>query len=389
MAQKRDYYEVLGLDKSADDAQIKKAYWKLAKKHHPDVNPGDETAEKLFKEANEAYGVLSDKEKRQRYDQFGHAGVDGQGFGGGGFGGQGMHVDLQDLFNSLFGDFGFAGAGFGGRGARRQGPLPGANLRYRMNLDFMEAAFGTEREISIRKEDLCDSCEGTGSADKSAPETCQHCHGTGQVTRQQQTIFGQMMATQACGHCQGTGQQIKHPCRSCQGSGRAQKSKRLTVQIPAGINEREMLTLRGEGEPGERGGPSGDLYIEIQIRPHPVFSRQGNTSFCDLPITYAQAALGAEVEVPTIDGPVSFKLNEGTQPDEVYTIHGKGIPYIRRAGKRGDHKFRVLIEVPRNLNDKQKSMLRQFEESCNDSNYHQRKGFFETLRKVFSGETKK
>lgn len=387
MAKKRDYYEVLGVDKGADEGQIKKAYWKLAKKYHPDVNPGNKEAEEKFKEANEAYSVLSDKEKRARYDQFGKAGMDPNAFGGGaagGFGGFGANINLNDLFNSIFGDFGFAGTRAGGS-INRNTPMPGANLRYRMNLDFNEAAFGCEREISIRKEDLCEHCKGSGSEDGSEPDTCPVCHGSGQVTRQQQTLFGQMMTTMPCSNCKGTGQVIKNPCKQCGGSGLKEKTKRLIVQVPAGIDEHEMLTLRGEGEPGRRGGRNGDLYIEIHIRPHPVFSREGTTTYCEVPITFTQAALGMEIEVPCIDGPEKYKLKEGTQAGDLFTIHGKGIPRINGRG-RGDHQFRVSIEVPRNLSADQKALLEKFESSVNVSHYQKRQGFFERLRSVFSGE---
>lgn len=376
MAQKRDYYEVLGVDRNADDQTIKKAYWKLAKKYHPDVNPGNKEAEEKFKEANEAYEVLSDPEKKQKYDRYGSVGFDPSDFGGGYSGA--YNVDLQDLFNSIFGDFGFGGGRTAGQTARR-GPVPGANLRYRMNLDFMEAAFGAQREITISKEDLCDECHGTGAAEGKEPTVCPICHGSGQVNHRQQTIFGQMMSTTTCTRCGGTGEIIENPCQKCHGSGRVTKNKKLSVQIPAGINEREMLTLRGEGEPGLRGGPHGDLYIEIHIRPHPVFSREGNTTFCEVPITFAQAALGSEIEVPVIDGPTTFKLKEGTQPGEIFTIRGKGIPYIQGRG-RGDHRFRVVLEVPRNLTEEQKTMIRAFDESSNEAQYQERTSFFSRLK---------
>ncbi|MDO5733952.1 MAG: molecular chaperone DnaJ [Eubacteriales bacterium] len=392
MADKRDYYDVLGVEKTASESDIKKAYWKLAKKYHPDVNPGDKEAEEKFKEANEAFEVLSNEEKRKKYDQFGHAGVDPSGFGG--YSG-GVNVDLHDLFNSIFGDLGGNFGGFGGfsrgfgfggahSGASPNGPVPGANLRYRMNLDFMEAAFGCEREISIRKEENCEQCKGYGTADGNPPPKCSVCHGSGQVNRTQQTIFGQMMTAQTCASCGGSGVEIKNPCSACHGSGRVKKTKRLSVKIPAGINEHEMLTLRGEGEPGFRGGPPGDLYIEVQIRPHPVFQRDGMTTFCELPITYAQATLGSEVEVPTIDGPVLFKLKEGTQPGDLYTIREKGIPNIHNRRQRGDHKFRVKLEVPRNLNAEQKELLERFENSLNESHYKESKSFFDKIKGIFS-----
>ncbi len=383
MAAKRDYYEILGVSKDADPAEIKKAFWKLAKKYHPDVNNDDPQASEKFQEANEAYEVLSNAEKRQRYDQFGHSGVDTSGFEGSG---AGFGVDLEDLFNSIFGGFGFGGFGSGFSQTRRPtGPARGANLRYRMNLDFMEAAFGVEREISIRKDDICPTCEGKRTADGSEPAICPNCRGTGQEQVQQQTVFGQMLTSRTCPQCQGSGQIIDNPCETCKGVGTTMKDKKLLVTVPAGINEGEMLTLRGEGEPGRNGGPYGDLYIQIFIRPHPVFSREGNMTFCEVPISYAEAALGSEIEVPTIDGTVQYKLKEGTQPNDVYTIRGKGIPYLNRQG-RGDHKFRVVLEVPRNLDDEQKEMLSKFEASMSDKHYEKRKSFVDKIRNLFGSK---
>ena len=289
MAAKRDYYEVLGVDKDADSAEIKKAFWKLAKKYHPDVNKDDPQASEKFQEANEAYEVLSDAEKRQRYDQFGHAGVDTSGFEGTG---AGFGIDLEDLFNSIFGGFGFGGFGSGSgfsQSRRPTGPTRGANLRYRMNLDFLEAAFGVERKIKIRKDDVCPTCNGKRTADGSEPSICPNCNGSGQEQVQQQTIFGQMLTSRTCQRCQGSGQIIENPCETCKGAGTTVKDKTLLVTVPAGINEGEMLTLRNEGEPGRNGGPYGDLYIQIYIRPHPVFTREGNMTFCEVPITYAEA----------------------------------------------------------------------------------------------------
>ncbi|NLW11691.1 MAG: molecular chaperone DnaJ [Clostridiaceae bacterium] len=375
MPDKRDYYEVLGVSKSASEDELKKAYRKQAKKYHPDLNPGDKEAEAKFKEANEAYAVLSDAEKRKNYDQYGHAGVDGQGFGG--FGGAGFDIDLDDLFGSFF------GGGFGGGRQRRNGPQRGANLKYRMNLDFMEAAFGLEREISIKKEDLCDSCHGTGTRDGSAPDQCSTCHGTGQVNQRQQTMFGAVMTSRPCPTCGGKGTIVKDACSSCSGHGRVQKTKTLSIKVPAGINEGEMLTARGEGEPGTNGGPYGDLYIEIHIRPHPVFTREGYHTYCELPITFAQAAIGAEIEVPTIDGPYNYNLKEGTQPGDIFTVKGKGIPYINRSNMRGDHRFKVILEVPSHLSDEQKDILRSFEETCTEKNYQKRTGFFSKLKDLF------
>ncbi len=383
MAAKRDYYEVLGISKDADSAEIKKAFWKLAKKYHPDVNKDDPQASEKFQEANEAYEVLSDTEKRQRYDQYGHAGVDTSGFQGAG---AGFGVDLEDLFNSIFGGFGFGGFSSGFSQSRRPtAPSRGANLRYRMNLDFLEAAFGVERKIKIRKDDVCPTCKGKGTADGSEPTICPNCNGSGQEQLQQQTIFGQMLTSRSCQRCQGSGQIIENPCETCKGVGTTVKDKTLLVTVPAGINEGEMLTLRNEGEPGRNGGPYGDLYIQIYIRPHPIFTREGNMTFCEVPITYAEAALGSEIEVPTIDGTVSYKLKEGTQPNDTFTIRGKGIPYLNRHG-RGDHKFRVILEVPRNLDSKQKEMHSKFEESMTEKHYEGRKGFLEKIRNVFGSK---
>lgn len=387
MANKRDYYEVLGVPKDADEKQIKKAFWKLAKKYHPDVNPGDEEAAEKFKEANEAYEVLSDPDKRKQYDRFGFSGFDPTNARGAytssTFGG----INLEDIFSDLFGDFSFDGFGsFGsarrGGGTGRNSPMPGANLRYRMNLDFMEAAFGTERVITIRREDLCDRCHGSGAAEGGKKVTCPVCHGSGQVQMHQQTLFGRMITTQTCSNCHGTGEVIDKPCPDCHGSGRKEKSKSLQVKVPAGINEGELLTLRGEGEPGYQGGPRGDLYVAIHINPHTVFSRRGNDTYCEVPITFAQAALGLEIDVPTIDGNVRYKLNEGTQPGDVFVIRNKGIPYVQSSG-RGNHKFRVILEVPKNLTRDQKDQIKRFDSSVSEEHYQERQGFFRKIREAF------
>jgi molecular chaperone DnaJ len=368
---KRDYYEVLGVPRGATDEELKKAYRKLAKQYHPDLNPGDKAAEAKFKEANEAYAVLSDAEKRRVYDQYGHAGVDGQGFGGGG--GAGFDINLEDIFGSFFG-------GFGGGSRKRGGPQRGSNLKYRMNLDFMEAAFGVDRQITINKEDFCDTCHGSGARDGTTAERCATCQGSGQVNQRQQTLFGMVMTSQPCPACNGRGTVIKDPCPACGGRGRHQKSKTIRIQVPAGINEGEMLTVRGEGEPGSQGGPFGDLYVEVHIRPHPLFQRDGANTYCEIPVTFTQAALGADLEIPTIDGPYNFRLKEGTQPGETFTIRGKGIPYVNRANMRGDHLFKVILEVPRHLNESQKEQLRQFDKTCSERNYQKRGSFFSKLK---------
>jgi len=371
--EKRDYYEVLGVQRTAAEDDLKKAYRKLAKKYHPDMNPGDKEAESRFKEANEAYAVLSDPEKRAKYDQYGHAGMDGQGFG---FDPSGLNIDLEDIFGSFFG-------GFGQSSRRRQGPQRGANLKYRMGLDFLEAAFGVEKDITITKEDLCEACRGSGSRDGSTPVPCGACHGTGQVSSRQQTLFGNVMTSRPCPSCGGTGSQIQDPCPECRGSGRKNRSKKLRIKVPAGINDGEMLTMRNEGEPGARGGPPGDLYVEIHIRPHPVFQRQGYDTYCEVPVTFAQAALGGDIEVPTIDGPSTYSLREGTQPEEVLRLRGKGIPHLNRPGQRGDHIVKVTVEIPRHLGGRQKDLLREFESLSQDRQYENRKRFSDRIQDLF------
>ena len=376
MADKRDYYEVLGVARDASEADIKSAYRKLAKKYHPDLNPGDKEAEAKFKEAAEAYSVLSDTQKRQQYDRFGHAGMDGQGFSAGGF-----DFDLGDILGNFFGG-GFR-AGFDGSSARRNAPQRGSDMRYRMTLDFMEAAFGCTRQIRYSREAVCRACEGSGAEKGSAIETCPVCHGTGQVTEQRQSLFGTMMTQTRCQRCGGRGKIIKNPCHVCHGSGRQDQERKLDVKIPAGIDEGEMLTLRGEGEAGRRGGPYGDLYIEVHIRPHELFQRRGYDTYGDYPVTYAQLALGAEVEIPTIDGPRTLKIPPGSQAGDRVTLRGSGIPIIRRAGQRGDHIVTLSLEIPRNLSTEQAELLKRFDASLSEANYRKRGGFFEKLKKSF------
>ncbi len=375
MADKRDYYEVLGVSRNATDDELKKAYRKLAKKYHPDVNPDDSEAEAKFKEANEAYAVLSDPDKRRQYDQFGHAGVDGQGFGGAGAG-----FDFEDILNSMFG----GGFGFGGSSAQRTQARRGADLRYRMSLDFMEAAFGTKRTFKITKEDSCDHCEGTGAAPGTTAHTCSTCNGSGQVQMRQQTMFGTMMTTRTCDTCRGTGKIIPTPCPVCNGRGRRRVEKELSIEVPAGIDHGQMLTMPGEGEVGERGGGYGDLYVEMNIKPHPIFTRKGFNTYCEVPISFVQAALGEEIEIPTIDGPVTYKLKEGTQPGDTITIRNKGIPVLKRANQRGDAIVTISIEIPKHLSREQKELLQQFEDSTSDRNYSKREGFFSKIKNMFS-----
>ncbi len=375
MPEKRDYYEVLGVAKGASDEEIKKAYRKLAKQYHPDLNPDDKASEAKFKEASEAYSVLSDDEKKARYDQFGHAGLDGAAAGGG-FDGAGFDINLDDIFGSFF------GGGFGG-GRRRAGPARGANLKYRMGLEFLEAAFGCEKEITITKEDLCDTCHGTGSKDGSAPKRCTTCNGTGQVSQRQQTMFGTVMTNRPCSACGGQGAVVTDPCPACAGRGRRQKKKTLKVRVPAGVDAGQSIVLQNEGEPGQKGGGYGDLYVEFHIRPHPVFTREGFQTFCEVPVTFVQAALGAELDVPTIDGPVKYRIKDGTQTGERFTLRGKGIPRGDRNGYRGDHVFVVAVEVPKHLDAKQKDLLKEFEAISGDRNYEKRRSFFDKLKEGF------
>ena len=371
--QKRDYYEVLGVGKGASEDDLKKAYRGLAKKYHPDLNPGDKNAEAHFKEANEAYAVLSDDEKRRQYDQFGHAGVDGQGFSG--F--NGMDIDLGDLFGSIF------GGAFGGGARRRTGPVQGANLKYGLTLEFMEAAFGCEKTITISKEDVCEVCQGVGAAAGTSPETCPSCRGAGRVQQQQQSLFGVTMVTRDCPTCRGTGRVIKTPCHACNGKGRKIKRKQLTVRVPAGVDTGDMLPLRGEGEPGDRGGPYGDLFIQFKVKPHDVFERNGINTFCDVPITFAQAALGADIEIPTIDGNVTVSIKDGTQPFDTHTIRGKGIPHKNRPSTRGDHTCRFILEVPMHLNERQRDLAKAFDNSLEERNYQKRGSFFKKVKDIF------
>ena len=371
--QKRDYYEILGVNKGVSDEELKKAYRKMAKQYHPDLHPGDKEAEAKFKECNEAYAVLSDADKRRAYDQFGHAGVDGQGFSG--F--SGGAVDLGDIFGSFF------GGAFGGGGRRRNGPARGADLKYNMTLEFMEAAFGVDKTITINKEDLCSVCKGSGAAAGSSPETCPTCKGSGRIQQQTQTLFGMTMMTRDCPACNGRGTVIKNPCPHCNGRGRAVIRKELKVQIPAGVDTGDMLPIANEGEPGYRGGPNGTLYIQFRVKSHQILQRQGNNTYCDVPITFSQAALGADVNVVTIDGEQSVHIKEGTQPGDTLTLRGKGIPFKNRAGVRGDHTVRFSIEVPVKLNEDQKAKIRAFDATLTEKNYQKRGSFFERMKSMF------
>ena len=371
--EKRDYYEVLGLSRGASDDEIKKAYRSLAKKYHPDMNPGDKEAEIKFKEVNEAYGVLSDSEKRSRYDQFGFAGVDpsmgggaGQGgFGQGGFGG----FDFGDIFSSFFGGQGGA--------ARQNAPIDGDDILYRLTLSIEEAAFGCKKEIRDNRVEKCSDCHGSGAAPGTSAETCSACHGTGSVRVTQRTALGMFQTTRACDACRGTGKIIKTPCSNCNGKGYVRRTKTIEVKIPAGIDDGQNIANRGLGTEGRNGGVAGDLIMAISVRPHPVFERDGYNILCDVPVTFAEATLGASIKVPTLDGETEYTIPEGTQTGSRFTIKGKGIQSLKNPRSRGDLIFTVTVEVPTNLNGEQKELLRQFAEKCGDRNYARRRTFGE------------
>ena len=373
MAEKRDYYEVLGIQKGASEDEIKKAYKKLARKYHPDMNPGDKEAEEKFKEVNEANEVLSDPEKKARYDQFGFAGVDpnyGAGAGGGAYGGGFDFGDLGDIFGSFF------GGGFGG-GQRRNpnAPQRGESIRASVSVSFTEAAFGCEKSVTLERSEQCPTCKGNGCAPGTTPEICPDCHGTGTVQTRRQTPMGVFASNGPCRKCGGTGRLIHQPCPDCRGTGAVRKRKTIKINIPAGIDHGQTISLRGQGNAGRNGGPAGDLLITVMVQPHELFRRDGVDVFCEAPITFAQAVLGAELEIPTIDGKVKYSIPEGTQTGTVFRLKGKGIPVLNGRG-RGDQYVTVTIETPRNLNKEQREALRRFSETLGESNYEKRKSFF-------------
>lgn len=379
MAEQRDLYEVLGLQKGASDDEIKKAYRKLAKKYHPDLNPGDKEAEKKMKEVNGAYEVLSDAEKKARYDQYGFAGIDPNyagGAGGGGFGGF-QDFDLGDIFGSMF------GGGFGGQQTRHNGPRKGENLRITLQLTFEEAVFGCEKSVSVTRNESCRDCGGTGAKKGTSPETCPVCRGSGQVQSTQRTPFGVFSSSSPCQNCKGTGKIIKEPCPSCKGEGRVRKTRTIRVKIPAGIDDGQTISLRGEGNGGTQGGPAGDLYVTVYVKEHKMFKRDGQDIILEMPISFAQAALGATLTVPTVDGKVQYDLPEGTQTGTVFRLRGSGVPSVNGRG-RGDQYVKVNVEIPRNLNHEQKELLRKFDEATGDSCYSERGGFFKKMKDLFN-----
>ncbi len=392
--QKRDYYEVLGVDKNADETAIKKAYRQLAKKYHPDMNPGDAEAEKKFKEASEAYAVLSDPDKKRQYDQFGHAAFEGgMGGGAGGFDFSGM--DMGDIFGGIFGDL------FGGgrrRSSASNGPMKGANLRAAVRISFEEAAFGCEKEIEITLKDECTTCHTTGAKPGTSPETCTKCGGKGKVVYTQQSFLGMVQNVQTCPECRGTGKIIKEKCPDCHGSGYIAKRRKIKVSIPAGIDNGQSVRIREKGEPGTNGGPRGDLLVEVNVSRHPIFQRQDMNIYSTAPISFAQAALGGEVRISTIDGDILYDVKPGTQTDTRIRLKNKGIPSLRNSSVRGDHYVTLVVQVPTSLNEEAKEALRKFDEASGQSlkkqngaasteKHGKKKGFMGKLKETFEDIT--
>jgi len=378
MANKSDYYETLGINKSASDSEIKSAYRKLAKKHHPDANPGNAQAEAKFKEISEAYAVLSDGDKKAAYDQYGHAAFDSAaGGGGGGFYGN-VNFDMHDIFNSFFGD----GADIFGGNRSRTGPRRGADLQMRMQIKFEEAVFGATKEVQLPINDNCGTCGGSGAKPGSHPENCKECNGSGQVRRMQQTLLGAMTTVATCPTCRGEGRIIKDPCTPCRGTGRVRVTKTLEITVPKGIDNGQSIRLSGKGEPGERGGPHGDLLITMQIRPHEVFTRQGTNLYLDVPITFVQATLGDEITIPMLNGTEEkYQVKAGTQPGAVVHLKGKGVPSLRNNRNIGDLVVTLNISVPKNLKENQKELLRAFNEAMGDD--YNKKNWFEKFKESF------
>lgn len=394
---KRDYYEVLGVSKDADDAAIKKAYRALAKKYHPDMNPGDAEAEKKFKEASEAYAVLSDAEKRRQYDQFGHAAFEGGAGGAGGFGGFDFNgADFGDIFGDIFGDL-FGGGGRRG-GRANNGPMKGANIRKSIRITFEEAVFGCKKELEVILKDPCTTCGGTGAKPGTSPETCPKCGGKGQVVYTSQSFFGTVQNVQTCPNCGGSGKVIKEKCTSCSGTGYTSSKKKIEVTIPAGIDNGQSVRIREKGEPGTNGGPRGDLLVEVNVSRHPIFQRQDMHIFSTVPISFAQAALGGDVKIQTVDGAVIYNVKPGTKTDTKVRLKGKGVPSLRNSAVRGDHYVTLVIQTPEKLSAEAKEALRRFDELSgnslhqNDSNPEKsekktkRKGFMNKVKEAFEGE---
>ena len=383
---KRDYYEVLGVDRGADEATIKKAYRQLAKKYHPDMNPGDKEAEKKFKEASEAYAVLSDAEKRRQYDQFGHAAFEQGGGGAGGFGGFDFNGgDMGDIFGDIFGDL------FGGGRSRRanNGPMKGANVRTAVRITFEEAVFGCEKQLDLNLKDECTTCHGTGAKPGTSPETCPKCGGKGQIVYTQQSLFGTVRNVQTCPDCNGSGKIVKEKCADCHGSGYITNRKKIAVTIPAGIDNGQSIRIREKGEPGVNGGPRGDLLVEVQVERHPIFQRQDMNIYSTAPVTFAQAALGGQIHITTVDGDMAYDIKPGTQTYTKIRLKGKGVPSLRNKNIRGDHYVTLVVQVPTKLNEEAKEYLRKYDEAVNgkinDSKQEKpkKKSFMEKIKETF------
>ena len=383
---KRDYYEVLGVDRGADEATIKKAYRQLAKKYHPDMNPGDKEAEKKFKEASEAYAVLSDAEKRRQYDQFGHAAFEQGGGGAGGFGGFDFNGgDMGDIFGDIFGDL------FGGGRSRRanNGPMKGANVRTAVRITFEEAVFGCEKQLDLNLKDECTTCHGTGAKPGTSPETCPKCGGKGQIVYTQQSLFVTVRNVQTCPDCNGSGKLVKEKCADCHGSGYITNRKKIAVTIPAGIDNGQSIRIREKGEPGVNGGPRGDLLVEVQVERHPIFQRQDMNIYSTAPVTFAQAALGGQIHITTVDGDMAYDIKPGTQTDTKIRLKGKGVPSLRNKNIRGDHYVTLVVQVPTKLNEEAKEYLRKYDEAVNgkinDSKQEKpkKKSFMEKIKETF------
>lgn len=371
----KDYYEILNVSRDASQDEIKSAYRKLAKKYHPDLNPNDKEAEQKFKEINEAYEILSDPEKRKRYDMFGEAGVNGQGGYSQDFGGFG------DIFDDIF-DIFTGGFGRTSQRSRDYGPVRGADLRYELTLEFEEAVFGVEKEIQIRRAESCGTCDGTGVKPGSSKETCSKCNGTGEIRYAQRTPFGQFVRVATCDACGGSGEIIKEKCETCNGRGKVLKNRRIKVKIPAGVDTGSVISVRGEGEAGERGGPPGDLYVYINVKPHKIFKREGNDLYLTVPISFTEACLGAEIEVPTLEGIEKFSLPAGTQTGEVFKLKNMGVPNLRGVG-RGDLYFEVQIQVPKKLTERQKQLLLELDKEFGKNRKGSKKGFFRKMKDAF------
>lgn len=382
MAEKRDYYDVLGVQKGCSDDELKKAYRKMAKKYHPDLNPNDKEAEKKFKEVNEAYEVLSDPTKKAKYDQFGHAGVDpsyggGGGFDAGGFGGFSGFGDMGDILEGFFN-----GAFGGGRTSNPNAPRRGQDIRANINISFMDACKGKTAEVRVNRMEVCKDCNGTGAKSGTSSRTCPECHGKGTVKVSQRTPFGMISQTKTCSRCGGKGKIIDNPCPKCSGQGRVRVTKTQEINIPAGIDDGQTLQISGQGDAGINGGPAGNLNVNITVRPDPIFERDGFDIWTEIPITYTQATLGDDITVPTIDGKVQYSVPEGTQTGTVFRLRDKGVKKLQRSG-RGDQYVRVIVEVPSNLTKKQKELLKEFESSLDEKNYKKRKSFFDKIKDSF------